>query len=95
MSDHRAPGGKTLNDRISKNMRASKKPEKASVHGKFRDLKARKNPKGGTTTPITSSLHPSLGLVITDLSGGGSVPKIGSTNVTKVTGSSSPGLYQA
>jgi hypothetical protein len=66
------------NVRNSSQMNTSKKSVKATPSGKFRDLKATKNPKGGT---------PAGG------GGGGKGPTLSNINITKQTDSSSTNLF--
>jgi hypothetical protein len=78
-------------------MSATKKPAKTAAHGRFKDLKAKKNPKGGAPTIMND---PS---VMADLNigsastggGGGKAPSVGSITVTKTTDSSSADLFKA
>lgn len=80
-------------------MSASKKTAKPAAHGKFRDLKAKKNPKGGAPVIYNGGAQLQGGTLITGSSGGGGggggkAPNLGDITFTKTTDSSSPALFQ-
>jgi hypothetical protein len=78
-------------------MSAPKKQADPASHGKFRDLTAKMNPKGGSPVLINDpSLIAALNNTAGSSGGGGSkTPSISSIVVTKSTNSSSPNLFQA
>jgi hypothetical protein len=86
----RANGGETRNVRKSNNMSTSKKPSKASAHRKIKDLKAKTNPKGGSSSLITARSLGSLGSVIANPTSGGGSKVI---SISKETDSASPNLF--
>jgi hypothetical protein len=87
----RFPGAKTQNDRNPNHMSASKKTAKAVAHGKFKDLKAKKNPKGGVAMITDTSLNSALTQAITS---SGKVPSVGTIVVTKDNNQASSKLFQ-
>jgi len=76
-------------------MSASKKAADGTAHGKFRDLKSRKNPKGGAHVPVINASQLNLGAMgdgigPTNTAGGVSA---GPGSIQKVTDSSSANLF--
>jgi hypothetical protein len=75
-------------------MSASKKQ---AAHGKFRDLKAKKNPKGGAPVVYNGGSQLQLGSLngVSASSGGGTgkSPSPGDITIAKTSDSSSPSLF--
>jgi len=84
----------THNVRDLKKMSISKKSAKPTARGKFKDMKAKTNPKGGGSFPL-NPVDLNLGTILNQGSSGGSKsPNVGSIVIGKTTDSASPNLYK-
>jgi hypothetical protein len=94
-SEFPAEGPQIFQRRESKQYDCNKEVGEARGSRQFRDLKAKRNPKGGVTTIPTVNLKLNTGLNLTGGSTGGSKgPTLGSITITKGTDAASTNLLQ-